>query len=100
MNEHRWDDVLDAFEDRLAAQVAALDLGAPDVVPPFAPPAGLSPLPVDLTERATQLTQRCRAIEQDIARALEAAGVALDRLTSAPAPAPAAAEPVYFDSRV
>ena len=100
MNAPRWDDVLDAFEDRLVAQAAALELGAPDVLAPFAPPAGLAPLPVDLTQRATQLTQRCRAIEQDIARALQAAGVALDRMTSAPAAAPAGAEPVYFDSRV
>ena len=100
MNQPRWSDVLDSFEDRLDAQVTALDLGVADVVPPFVPPTGLSPLPGDLAERATQLTQRCRAIEQDIARALESAGIALERLTSAPAPAPSAAEPVYFDSRV
>lgn len=99
MSQPRWSDVLDAFEDRLTAQAAALEMDAPDAIAPFVPPADLSPLPAELAERAIELTQRCHEIEEQLARALESVGVALDRLASAPAAA-ASAEPVYFDSRV
>lgn len=98
MTAGSWTDVLDTFEARLAAQQTALDAGGTTIVPPFEPPATIPPLPVDLAERAIALTERCRRIEADIARALETAGAALARATATKINLPA--EPVYFDSRV
>lgn len=97
-NEMVWTLVLDAFEARLDAQYEALALGAPGVVPPFVAPPLANPLPDSLLDRAIALIARCRDLEDELADALAATEVSLAKLHDAPAPA--AAQPVYFDSRV
>lgn len=98
-NEALWAVVLDAFEQRIDAQREALALGAPGIVPPFVAPPLANPLPDSLLDRATALVWRCRELEDEIETALAQTGASLDKLHATPAP-PAAAQPVYFDSRV
>lgn len=94
-----WSAVLDAFEARLDAQYEALALGAPGVVPPFVAPPLANPLPDCLLDRAVALIARCRDLEDELTRALADTELSLVKVHEAPA-ATAAAQPVYFDSRV
>ena len=98
-NEIAWRVVLDAFEARLDAQADALALGAPGVVPAFVAPVLPNPLPDTLLDRATALVWRCRELEDALSEALQSAEASLAKVHDA-APAPAPAQPVYFDSRV
>ena len=98
-NEVVWTVVLDAFEARIDAQRDALALGAPGVVPPFVAPPLSNPLPDALLDRAIALVARCRELEADLAGALEATQLSLTKLHD-DGPAVAAAQPMYFDSRV
>lgn len=91
-----WTAILDAFERNLDAQWSALDRNAPHEAPSFTPPEPTQPLPPELTERATALVWRCRALEDALSAALAKTTEELER----PAPATAPAQPVYFDSRV
>ena len=93
-----WATTLDAFEQRLAAQWAALEQGALEPVEPFAPPALAEALPHDFVDRATDLVWRCRALEDALAAALAKVTDQLERAAEPAAGPPA--EPVYFDSRI
>jgi hypothetical protein len=58
----RWDDVLDAFEERLRAQEAAIAMQAP--VPPDLPlEGGTDEMTPTAVLRATALLDRSRALE-------------------------------------
>ena len=87
------------FEARLHAQREALSMGG-GAVGDFQPPVVDAPIPADLADRATDLVEQCRRLEDEIERALADASAALDELLAAPPARVAAAEPVYFDSRV
>jgi hypothetical protein len=67
-----WADALDEYEARLDAQRAALDGGEAGAVTPFAPPAGLGPLPQALAERANELLRQSRDLELELAGNLQA----------------------------
>ena len=95
-----WSASLDAFEQRLDAQESALAEGSHVPVPPFLPAAGLPALPADLVDRAVALVWRCRALEERVSDALEQAKNQLQALAEGAPPAAAAAEPMFFDSRV
>ena|SRR3712207_3350 len=99
MNLTDWSVALDMFEARLSAQRDALSMG-PAAIEPWEPPALTTVLPGELADRAASLLALCRDLEDEIAHTMAATNASLDRLLDAP-PAPvAAAEPVYFDSRV
>jgi hypothetical protein len=97
MSSPDWDATLDAFARRLDEQWSALDRNALDEITPFVAPAVDAPLPAELAQRAVELVQRCRALEDSLAAALARVSHDLDR---AAAPAAAPAQPVYFDSRI
>lgn len=61
-----WDDAMDAFAARLVAQRMALQEGAPDSVPPFAPPPSLGPLPTHLRDRAEALLQEAAELQAEM----------------------------------
>jgi hypothetical protein len=67
-----WAHALDAFESRLEAQRCALDVGQPGELAPFAPPAGLGPLPADLGERANELLRQSWDLEVELADSVRA----------------------------
>lgn len=58
MTDHSWDAVLTAMEDELNRHEAALRQGQLTVVPEFAAPADVGPLPARQVERVTQLVRR------------------------------------------
>lgn len=73
-----WTEALDAFEERLVEQRAALDAGEAGDVAPFTAPDGLGPLPASLLRRAQglaheaddlvrELTGNVVALKQDLA---------------------------------
>lgn len=95
-----WKAALDDFEDRLTAQWAALEAGSPEPVAAFQPPTVATPVPDLLRDRATELVWRCRALEDALGLALDAAREQLQRVEDSPTAPAAASEPVYFDSRV
>jgi hypothetical protein len=70
-----WDEALDALEQDLAAQRAALTAGQPTAPADFEPPGDLGPLPARLVERARQLL----AENQAVAAALQAAMARVER---------------------
>ena len=94
-----WASVLDTFEARLHAQREALSMGG-GAVAEWQPPALETPMPSELADRAADLVWQCRQLEDEIEQALATASAALDRMLEAPPVPVAAAEPVYFDSRV
>ena len=98
MSATDWESTLDAFQERLDAQWAVYRDGLTEPVVPFEPPAVTSPIPPQFVARAAELLQRCRALEETLAAAMEMARSDLDRLGPSGGAAPA--EPVYFDSRV
>ena len=65
-----WAAALDAFEQRITEQRAALDLGDAGDVAPFVPPTELGPLPPALQARATQLLAESKDVEAELAGAL------------------------------
>ena len=65
-----WAAALDEFEQRIAAQRAALDLGAAPDLDPFVPRAELGPLPPALEERARALLAESKDVEAELAGAL------------------------------
>ena len=69
-----WAAALDEFEQRIAAQRAALDLGdAPDLGA-FVPRQELGPLPPSLEARARSLLAESRDVEAELAGALAHVG--------------------------
>lgn len=86
-----WVEALDAFEQRLHDQRAALATGGV-AVDPFVPPAGLGPLPSELGARATGLLAEADALEAELEHRLVAAR------PRAPQPA-RPARPVFLDTR-
>jgi hypothetical protein len=93
-----WTATLDAFEQRLEAQWAALHDASVEPVPAFEPPPGAAVLPDEHVACATELVWRCRALEEALAAALAKVTDQLDQAAEPPAGPPA--EPVYFDSRI
>lgn len=100
MSAADWATALDAFEARIAAQWAVLHDGSLEPVPPFDPPAAATALPEHLVTRATELVQRCRALEDALSAALTQATHQLEDLDATTHSSSAPAEPVFFDSRV
>lgn len=65
-----WDDVLEDFATRLADQRAALHVGQPDAVAPFAPPPSMGPFPTELLSRAEGLLQEAIELQAEMAASL------------------------------
>jgi hypothetical protein len=65
-----WSDALDAFEQRITEQRAALDGGDAGALAPFEPPTGLGPLPEALVERAALLLDESRDVAAELQGAL------------------------------
>jgi hypothetical protein len=86
-----WGEALDAFEQRLHDQRAALATGAV-TVEPFRPPDGLGTLPRDLEARASALLADALELEAELEARLDAA-----RPRNAPPARPA--RPVFLDTR-
>ena len=95
-----WEATLDAFEQRLDAQERALDEGSHDPIPRFSRTTDLPPIPAALIDRAVALVRRCRTLEERVSGALQQAKDQLAALADAAPAAAAAAQPVFFDSRV
>lgn len=101
MTNREWPAVLDEFADSLDRheQVLAGELEAAE---PFDPPVMATAVPPELALRAQELLDRCRRIEKDLRRAVDATRQSLLRLdhdrTATAVTAPA--QPLYFDSRV
>jgi hypothetical protein len=96
-----WGAALDDFEDVLARQRAAFDVGRPQDAPAFAPPPGLGPLPFQLRARAEELLAASRELEAEATTARAAAGVELARArTAAEAARQAPRRPAFLDQRV
>ena len=72
-----WAVALDEFEARLDAQRAALDAGSAGSLVPFEPPIGLGPLPTALADRAHDLLDQARDLEQELADNVNALAVDL-----------------------
>ncbi len=98
MSAPTWCAALDAFEQCLDAQEAALARGAPEDITTFAPPSIDTVVPAALVGRATRLLERSRALETALAAACARA---MQHLHTLDRHAPArGAEPMYVDSRV
>ena len=89
-----WDSALDAFEQSLAAQRAAVAAGTYDQVVAFTPPPGLGPLPPALAPRARALL----VAADDHTRQVQAlAGATQRELALLGRMHPEAASPSYVD---
>jgi hypothetical protein len=96
MSAGRWSAALDQFAACLADQERQLAERHPELVVPFAPPAGLGPLPPELGERARALLARSEALAAQVHEALDATRRQLllaRRMTTE-----RAAVPAYVDS--
>ena len=66
----RWDQVLDAFEACLAEQERQLDEDPAAELVAFTPPAGLGPMPAEVSERAGRLLLRAGQLGDRVASQL------------------------------
>ena len=89
-----WAAALDAFEQTLADQAAALERGEPESVVAFRPPQGLGHIPADLLPRAERLLLRSQELTQEIATRAAAAQREITLLTRL---RPAGASASYVD---
>jgi hypothetical protein len=79
-----WEDALADCESRLDAAAAALELGKPVALVPFAEPQIADPLPAELEARARACSERGLDLEQRFAGELERVRVELRRLPRMP----------------
>lgn len=90
---HAWDTLLDDFEAEIDHIMTEADLPAP----PWSPPAGLGPLPLDLEERARQILRAQHAAVRHAQDRLKSARKHRDALNSVPT---AQKEAIYLDTAV
>ena len=93
-----WRETLDAFEQRLADQRAALDRGELEAVPAFVPPLGLGELRGADLDRARSLLNEADDLTAELEGALVHVRedlIVVRRLVAATGDAPAAR---FFDS--
>ena len=92
-----WQACLDALADRLADQREALADGRPEDVQPFAPPAGLGPVPPALAERLRSLAEENDTLTAGLLEASAAAARQLQLVSVMHSPARAGAS--FVDAR-
>jgi len=74
MSAERWGQVLDDFEACLVEQERLLDEDPYAELVAFTPPAGLGPMPLEVSERAGQLLLRAGQLGDRVAGQLAASG--------------------------
>jgi hypothetical protein len=79
-----WEDALADCESRLDTAAAALDLGKPVALAPFADPEIAGPLPAELAGRARACSERGLELEERLSGELERVRVELRRLPRMP----------------
>lgn len=93
----RWRDCLDRFAEHLAAQQEALVDGRPEDVSAFDAPAGLGPVPRELSERLRALAAENDQLVAAVAAATASCARQLQLLTVLHRPQPASAS--FVDAR-
>jgi hypothetical protein len=95
-----WATTLDAFEARLVAQRALLDVGEAGELAPFEPLTSLGPLPTELLNRARELLAQAEDVERELADNVTALGqdLAVVRTLDASTARPAQANFVDFSA--
>jgi len=74
MSAERWDQVLDDFEACLVEQERLLDKDPHAALVAFTPPAGLGPMPLEVSDRAGRLLLRAGQLGDRVAGQLAGAG--------------------------